>query len=79
MYQEWKKKKNKKLIPEDIYETMALWSLSPKKGDLELFSVKDNKDFKKYYFTNKQTSEGQDYCKGQKVLNWSLVERKQNI
>ena len=46
-------KNGKKIITEDMYETMALWSLSPKKVDLELFSVKDNKDFKKYNFTNK--------------------------
>ena len=61
------KNEKKELITEDIYETMALWSLSPKRGDLEMFSVKDNKHFKKYYFTNKrQTSEDQDHCKGQR-------------
>ena len=63
-------KNGKKIITEDMYETMALWSLSPKKVDLELSSVKDNKDFKKYNFTygrNRLLLEGAD---GQWVFEW---------
>lgn len=71
MSQKWKKE----LITEDIYESMALWSLSPKKVGLEMFSVKDNKHFKKYYFTNKrQTSE--DPLQGTKGVKLKFGRKK---